>query len=138
MNGKVSVFDALRKKWVRMTPEEEVRQRFLAMLIEHFNYPASLMANEVEIRQNGNSLRADSVVYNNQGKPVMLIEYKAPNIPLSEKTVDQIASYNIAFQVPYLMLSNGIKHYCLKVDYINKKLIPLSSFPKYDEIATTL
>lgn len=132
--GKISVFDFLRKRWVRMTPEEEVRQRFLTILVEHHNYPITLMANEVEIKQNGNSMRADTVVYNKQGAPVVIIEFKAPTVAISNKTIDQIAIYNIAFKVPYLILSNGITHYCLKVNFENRALEPINTFPSYADL----
>lgn len=134
--GKTSVFDILRKKWVRMTPEEEVRQRFIGMLKEQMKYPISLMANEVEIKHNGNSMRADTVVYNKQGKPVAIIEFKAPSVQISNKTVDQIAIYNITFKVPYLILSNGITHFCLKVDFENRHFEPMNAFPTYSELCS--
>lgn len=110
------MFDPLRGKFVALTPEEWVRQNFVAHLISNKGYPASLLANEVAITLNGTSRRCDTVLYDRTLRPVMIIEYKAPHISLTQKTFNQVARYNIVLRTPWLILSNGLRHYCCHID----------------------
>lgn len=108
VDGATGVFDPLRSKWVVLTPEEWVRQHFTAWLAKDFGYPRALMANEVGLRLNGTQRRCDTVVYMPQGaKPLAIVEYKAPHIPITQKVFDQIMRYNIVMRVPCLLVSNG-------------------------------
>ena len=108
-NNKEQIFCEWRKRWVRLTPEEWVRQQLLHRLVEEYGYPASLIAVEVPFTMtNGKSFRADAVVYR-QMQPLMLIECKAETVPLTQKTLDQAITYNRTFHVPYLLLSNGVQ-----------------------------
>lgn len=108
VEGAVSVFDPLRRKWVVLTPEEWVRQHFTAWLANDFGYPRALMANEVGLSLNGTKRRCDTVIYMPQGtKPLAIVEYKAPHIPITQKVFDQIMRYNIVMKVPCLLISNG-------------------------------
>lgn len=134
----VKVFDILRKKFVAFTPEEYVRQSFVSWLINKFNYPASHMANEVFLKLNGTNKRCDTVVYDNTGRPNLLIEYKAPYIKISEDTINQIFRYNRVFNAKYLILSNGIYHLCCYLNPQNDKLEFLNSIPRYVEICDNL
>lgn len=128
------VFDSVRKKWVVLTPEENVRQHFIAYLINEKEYPASHIANEASISLNSMHRRCDSVIYDNFGKPKIIIEYKAPTIKISSKIFAQISRYNIVLKVDYLIVSNGIKHYCVKMDYIHNSYIILDNIPSYNEL----
>ena len=110
--GRHAVFDVLRRKYVNLTPEEWVRQHFIHYLTEHKGYPTSLLANEVKLRLGQKSLRCDSVLYDNMLQPRMIIEYKAPTIQITQKTFNQIFAYNILMHVDYLVVSNGMSHYC--------------------------
>lgn len=112
---KVYVFSILRKKDLLLTPEEWVRQHLVHQLIYHYGFPAGRIAEEFSLEYNGRSKRADLVLYNTNGKPVMIIETKAPEVEISEETLFQIAQYNAVLQVEYLMLSNGITHYIARI-----------------------
>ncbi len=131
---KPMIFDILRNKYVALTPEEWVRQHFIHFLIEHKHYPKSLMANEVNLKIGGKCLRADSVLYTNKLKPIMIIEYKAPHINITQKVFDQITVYNMLLHVDYLVVSNGLNHYICKMDYDSKKYLFLEDIPDYDNI----
>ncbi len=133
-DGKNYIFDILRRKYVYLTPEEWVRQHFIHFLIEHKGYPAALLANEIELKIGQKRLRCDSVLYNKEAKPCMIIEYKAPTITLTQKVFDQISVYNMLMHVDFLVVSNGMQHYCCKMDYENKKYSFLKDIPNYSEI----
>ncbi len=132
--GDVQVYDPLRLKWVKLTPEEDVRQRFTAFMANNLGYPATLMANEVGLRLNSTLKRCDTVVYGRDRRPVMIVEYKAPSVRLTQKVFEQIVRYNMVLRVPYLTVSNGVSHYCFLVDYESKRCEPLSSFPSAESL----
>ena len=102
-------FDFLRRKYVALTPEEWVRQHFVHFLVEHKGYPKGLLANEVELKIGEKRLRCDTLLYNKEAVPRMIIEYKAPTIQLQQKTFDQISIYNLLLKVDYLIVSNGLQ-----------------------------
>ena len=133
-DGKHTIFDFLRRKHVALTPEEWVRQHFTHFLVEHKGYPKGLMGNEVELHVGEKRLRCDTVLYNKQGQPQMIIEYKAPTIQIQQKTFDQITAYNLLLHVDYLIVSNGLQHYCCKMDYDNQKYLFLQDIPEYENI----
>lgn len=130
------IFDILRKKYIALTPEEWVRQHFVHFLVEHKGYPAALMANEIQLKVGEKTLRADSVLYSRELKPRMIIEYKAPHIPITQKVFDQISIYNMLLHVDYLVVSNGQQHYICKMDYNDKKYLFLEDIPDYEELLT--
>ena len=132
--GQNEIFDILRKRYVALTPEEWVRQHFIHYLTEHMGYPEHLMQNEVELRCGQKRLRCDSMLYSRDGTPRMIIEYKAPSVSINSKVFDQIATYNILLHVEYLIVSNGINHYCCRMDYETGSFHFLESIPHYDEI----
>lgn len=134
--GHQSIFDVLRRKYVALTPEEWVRQHFVHFLIEHKGYPKALMANEIQLAIGNKKLRCDSVLYDRTLKPRMIIEYKAPTVNITQKVFDQITVYNMLLHVDYLVVSNGIKHYCCQMDYDNQKYLFLEDIPDYQEIIT--
>jgi predicted type IV restriction endonuclease len=131
---KPKIFDRLRRKYVALTPEEWVRQHFVHFLINHKGYPASLLANEVQLQMGNKSLRADTLLYGNDLKVRMIIEYKAPSIPITEKVFHQISTYNMLLNVDYLVVSNGLKHYCCKVGNDCEKYLFLEDIPEYDNL----
>ena len=130
------IFDILRKKYIALTPEEWVRQHFVHFLVEHKGYPAALMANEIQLKVGEKTLRADSVLYSRDLKPRMIIEYKAPHIPITQKVFDKISIYNMLLHVDYLVVSNGLQHYICKMDYNDKKYLFLEDIPDYEELLT--
>lgn len=133
-DGQLQIFDRLRNKFVVLTPEEWVRQHFVNFLIEHRGYPLALMANEVGLRQNGCLRRCDTIVYDHTAHPIAIIEYKAPQIDITERVFDQIVRYNMALAVRHLIVSNGKAHYCCRVDFRESKYYFLSDIPYYQSI----
>ena len=132
--NKQLIFDFLRRKYVALTPEEWVRQHFVHYLIEHKGYPAGLIGNEVELNVGEKKLRCDTILYNKVALPQMIIEYKAPQIKLQQKTFDQISAYNLLLKVDYLIVSNGMQHICCRMDYENQKYCFLEDIPNYQEL----
>ncbi|MBQ7571173.1 MAG: type I restriction enzyme HsdR N-terminal domain-containing protein [Bacteroidaceae bacterium] len=129
--GQTAVFDPLRRRYVRLTPEEWVRQHFVHYLIHHKGYPEGLLANEVSLSLNQTAKRCDTVLYDQHAHPRMIVEYKAPHIQLSQRTFDQISRYNIVLRVPYLIVSNGMQHYCCRVDLERQTYQFLREIPDY-------
>ena len=132
--GHTMVFDFLRRRYVKLTPEEWVRQHFVHYLVNHKGYPQELLANEVSLALNSTSKRCDTVLYDKEARPLAIVEYKAPNIQLTQKVFDQITRYNIVMRVPFLMVSNGLQHYCCRVDYETNAYTFLPEIPPYEEI----
>ena len=133
-NGRRVIWDMLRRKYVVLTPEEWVRQHFIHYLIDCKGYPSALLANEVELSCGTKKLRCDSVLYDKNAIPHLIIEYKAPNIPITQKTFDQISVYNFLLKVDYLIVSNGLQHYCCMMDYANNRCVLLKDIPEYADI----
>ena len=133
--GTVKIFDILRRKFVALTPEEWVRQNFVHYLTEHKGYNPALIANEVALTFNGMTRRCDTVLYAQKGLvPKMIIEYKRPDVEITQRVFDQICRYNMVLQVEYLVVSNGIRHYCCKIDYKNNGYAFLKDIPDYEKI----
>lgn len=132
--SRPKVLDVLRRRYVTLTPEEWVRQHFVHYLMQYKGYPASLMANEVLLHCGAKQLRADTVVYSRKGKPVVIIEYKAPHITIGPQVVEQAAAYNLLLQVDWLIVSNGLTHHCFKLNYETKQCVAQTEIPDYDKL----
>jgi hypothetical protein len=132
--GKIQIFDLLRKKYITLTPEEWVRQNFIAWLINELQYPAGLIAIEKEVVVNTLKRRYDIVVHNREGAPVMLVECKSPKVKISESVFSQIARYNLELKVNYLVVTNGMNHYCCKINFEDAAFEFLQEVPSYEEI----
>ena len=130
------IFDVIRRKYVALTPEEWVRQHFVHYLIEQLGYPQELLANEVEVTLNGTSKRCDTVLYDRNLKARMIVEYKAADIPITQKVFNQIMRYNMVLRVDYLVVTNGMNHYCCKMDYTTKDYVFLSEIPNYNFLSS--
>ena len=130
-DGKPFIFDIIRRQYVALTPEEWVRQHFVHYLISEKGYPQSLMANEVQLKLNGMSRRCDTVVYDRTLRPRVIVEYKAPTVNITQQVFDQICRYNMVLQVDYLIVSNGLVHYCCKVDNNTHTYTFLKDIPVY-------
>lgn len=131
-NGlRLQIFDAIRKKYVVLTPEEWVRQNFLQYMIHEKKYTPSLIAVEAGLEYNGLKKRTDVLVYNRNGKPYLMVECKAPDVKITEAVFDQIARYNLVFQVDYLVLTNGMEHYCCQLDYTHNTFRYLEQIPEF-------
>lgn len=131
---RIYIWDELRRKMLRLTPEEWVRQHFVHYLIGQLGYPPKLLMNEVALTVAQTKKRIDTVLYDRQLRPQMLIEYKAPEVPLSEAVLAQALRYNYALRVPYLVLSNGIKHIAYHIDYQKQSYRILEEIPHYKDL----
>lgn len=132
--GKPYVYDDLRRKFVRLTPEEWVRQHFVRYLIDDLGYPQPLMQNEVALRLGETVKRCDTLLYDKALRPQMILEYKASHVTLTETVLQQIVRYNYVLRVPYLVLSNGLEHLLCRIDYEKMTYAFLSEFPPYDRL----
>ena len=126
------ILDPLRRKYVKLTPEEWVRQNFVQYLINEGKYPAGLIGIEVMFKYNKMKKRIDILVHDRKGNPVMIIECKSGEIELDDKVDDQIVGYNMKFRIPYLVVTNGIKHYAIRMtDYDRHEFEYLMVIPLY-------
>jgi hypothetical protein len=125
------IFDFIRKKYVVLTPEEWVRQNFLKYLVAEKKYPQSLILIEQTLQVHQMKKRCDAVVYNNSAQPLMIIEFKKPEVPINQMVFDQIARYNIPLKVKYLLVSNGLQHYCSSIDFEKNTYRFLENVPEY-------
>lgn len=132
--GKTQIYDVLRRCYVALTPEEWVRQHFVHYLLDCKEYPTALMGNEVALTLNGTKRRCDTVVYDRALRPRMIIEYKAPTVKITKEVFAQISRYNLVLRVDYLIVSNGLQHYCCKMDYKNNTFTFLKEIPDYSGI----
>jgi hypothetical protein len=128
------IYDEFRKKYVRLTPEEWVRQNFAHYLVKEKSYPASRMMIEKSVRINKMSKRCDILICNDAGVPAIMIECKAPGIRIGQDTFEQVSVYNIAFRVEYLIITNGLQHYCCSVDFLKRSVSFLKEIPEYEKI----
>ena len=133
-NGKNVIFDPLRQKYVALTPEEWVRQHFVHFLTDFKGFPKGLLANEIQLDLNGTKKRCDTVLFNKDLSARMIVEYKAPNIEITQAVFDQITRYNMVLKVEYLIVSNGMRHYCCKIDYNTMQYTFLPDIPAYTEL----
>lgn len=133
-NGKQQIFDLLRNKYVALTPEEWVRQHFVRYLIYDRQFPQGLMANEMQIVLHRTRKRCDTVLFDKQRQPLVIIEYKAPSIPITQEVVNQILRYNIVLRVRYIFISNGLSHYGWKLNYEHQTYEILPEIPVYSSL----
>lgn len=134
LDHKKQIFDSVRKKYVTLTKEEWVRQNFIQWLIQEKNYPSGLIAIEKEFLLNGLKKRYDAVVFHNNHKPAVLVECKAPDIAISQPVFDQAARYNIILRVPYLIFTNGQKHFCSYIDFEKGTYNFIDHIPEFDKL----
>lgn len=133
--GRTAIYDRLRRRYVALTPEEWVRQHFVHFLIDHKHFPALLMANEVSLTLNGTTRRCDTVLcHRDGGQPRLIVEYKAPTVEITQAVFNQIAAYNSVLRADYLIVSNGLQHYCYHVDYATDTGRFLPDIPDYSEL----
>ena len=133
-DGITRIYDMLRKKYVALTPEEWVRQHFVGYLIDSLGYRPALMANEAGLVQNGIRRRCDTVVFDRNGLPLVIVEYKAPAVQITQRVFDQIVRYNSVLKAPFLIVSNGLRHYCCRVDVQSGSYSFLRDIPCWDSL----
>lgn len=132
-DGNLKVFDPIRKKEVALTPEEWVRQNFVQWLIDSKGYPASRIANEVKIDLNDTRKRCDTVAFGLDCRPLIIVEYKAPTVEITQNTFDQIVRYNMKLKAKYLIVSNGVRNYCCVINYQSNSYNFIPHIPDYTE-----
>ncbi|MFZ4398673.1 MAG: type I restriction enzyme HsdR N-terminal domain-containing protein [Bacteroidales bacterium] len=130
----IEIFDIIRKKYVILTDEEWVRQHCINYLIIVKKYPISLIAVEKGLTLNGLKKRTDIVVFAKDGLPKLIIECKAPQIKISNDVFDQIARYNMVLKVNYLMVTNGLQHFCCLINHQESTYSFLEEIPGFDEL----
>ncbi len=128
------IYDPARKKFVALTPEEWVRQHVIRFLAEEKEFPLSLMAVEAGVELNGLKKRVDILVYDKTGKPILIVECKAPSIKIGQDTFDQAARYNLAFGVSYFFITNGLNHYFCKSDKATSSYLFIKDLPHYKDL----
>ncbi|MCD8309662.1 MAG: type I restriction enzyme HsdR N-terminal domain-containing protein [Prevotellaceae bacterium] len=132
--GKERIFDEVRRRFVALTPEEWVRQHFVHFLLYDKGYPKALLANEVRLTLNGTIKRCDTLLYRPDLTPRMVVEYKAPDVEITQDVFNQITRYNHALHADYLTVSNGLRHYCCRIDYATGSYTFLPDIPSYNEL----
>ena len=128
---KKLIFDGFRRRWVALTPEEWVRQNFVRYLTEEKHFPASLVAIERSLKMNQRDFRTDIVLFSKSGSPLVVVECKAPEVKISQLVFDQIARYNLDLRVSYLIVTNGLTHYCCRFDQEQLSYTFLPEIPDY-------
>jgi len=132
-NGSSYIFDPIRKKFILLTPEEWVRQHLIQFLIREKNYPRSLIKLEGGLKLNNLQKRSDILFYNRRGEKILLVECKAPSVQIGQDVFDQIARYNFIHKVPFLLVSNGLQHFCCEIDYENQSYRFRQDIPEYQD-----
>lgn len=127
----IYIFDDIRKKFLVLTPEEWVRQHLVHFLIREKKYPKSLIRLEGGLKLNSRQKRSDILIFNNTGEKILLVECKAPSVKISQNAFDQIARYNFVHRVQWLLVSNGIQHYCCEIDFKNNSYRFVEDLPEY-------
>lgn len=133
-DGRPSVWDPVRRKYVALTPEENVRQHFVNYLATCKGYPLTHLMNEVTLDLNGMQRRCDTVAYDRRLVPKVIVEYKAPEVTISRQVFEQITRYNLILKVDYLIVSNGLKHYCVRMNYDDGTCTFLNGIPEYSSL----
>lgn len=133
-DGKTTIFDVIRKKYVVLTPEEWVRQHLVHYFIDYLGYPRTLISVESGLKFNQMDKRTDVVVYDRSACPLMVAECKSFKVALSDDVFRQSAIYNSSLQAPYLLISNGMEHYCCRLDHQAASYSFLDAVPAYHEM----
>jgi len=132
--GQLQIFDQIRMKYVALIPEEWVRQHFISYLINDRNYSKGLIAVEHPFVINKVKHRADIVIFNSDGKPLVVVECKAPEVQINQSVIQQISRYNILLKAPILILTNGLIHFCVRIDFKENLTFNLDSIPYFQDI----
>ena len=133
-NDQAYIFDPVRKKKILLTPEEWVRQNFLQYLVSEKSVPLSLVRVEMSMKLNKRIKRSDIVVFDRLAQAMLIVECKAPEVQITQKSFDQAAMYNIELKVAYLVVTNGLKHYFCRMDYASKSYHFLKELPDYEQM----
>lgn len=133
-DGTQVIYDRIREQYVRLTPEEWVRQHFVQYLIQELDVPDGLVAVEAAFQFQGQPQRADAIVHDRQGDPLLVVECKAPRISVGQDAFDQCARYNLVLGAPYLVVTNGQTHYACAIDLEAQDYRFLNDLPPYSDL----
>lgn len=133
-DGKTYIFDAIRKKYLVLTPEEWVRQHFINLLVSHYGYSKSLLRLEGGLSYNKLQKRTDIVVFDTDGNPFLLVECKAADVPINRAVVEQASRYNLTMRCPFLVITNGINTFCFEIDFEKGNFKQMKDLPKTKEL----
>ncbi len=133
-NGRKEIFDSGRKKYVALSPEEWVRQNFIKYLVNEKKFPESLIVIESQLFYNKQKKRSDILAYNVNREPLLLVECKAPSVKIDDKVFNQVAMYNMSLKVKYLIVTNGLQHYCCYIDHEKSSYKFLKEVPVFETI----
>jgi hypothetical protein len=137
-NGKNYIFDEIRRRFVSLTPEEWVRQHVVNFLVNEKNFPRQLISIEKGFRQNQRRQRYDLLVYNRRGETLMIVECKAPGVEINQHVFDQAGRYNNKHMAAYMLITNGMKHYCCLINAVNKQYSFLQEIPDFNEMGPSI
>ncbi|MBN2812919.1 MAG: type I restriction enzyme HsdR N-terminal domain-containing protein [Bacteroidales bacterium] len=132
--GKKYIFDEIRRRFVLLTPEEWVRQHMINFLVVEKHFPGQLLSVEKGFRQNRYRQRYDLLVYNRKGQPLMIVECKAPGVEINQQVFDQAGRYNHTHKAPYMLITNGMKHYCCFINIESGQYAFLPDVPDFDHM----
>ncbi|HLO57839.1 MAG TPA: type I restriction enzyme HsdR N-terminal domain-containing protein [Bacteroidales bacterium] len=136
--GKKYIFDEIRRRFVLLTPEEWVRQHVINFLVQVKNFPRNLISIEKGFNQNRNRQRYDLLIYNNLGNPMMIVECKAPGVEINQQVFDQAGRYNNRHKANYMLITNGVKHYCCMINLQNRQYAFLNDVPDYSSMMAVI
>ena len=132
--GKKYIFDEIRRRFVQLTPEEWVRQHMVNFLINVKHFPKQLISVEKSFHNYRRRQRFDLLIYNREGNPVMIVECKAPDVEINQTVFDQAGRYNNMHKAAYMLITNGIKHYCCLISLTNRQYQFLHEIPDYNQM----
>jgi type I site-specific restriction endonuclease len=133
-NGRTYILDSIRRKYIVLTPEEWVRQNIIRYLNEEKKYPLSLMSVETGFKLNKLQKRTDIMVFGRDGKAIAIIECKAPDVKITKQVFEQIVRYNLSFKVRFLIVTNGMEHFCCRLDHETNGHEFLKDIPGFEEL----
>lgn len=128
------IFDELRKKFLHLTPEEWVRQHVVQFLIREKLFPRTLIKLEGGLRLNALQKRTDVVIFDRLGRSLVIVECKAPHVKITQEVFDQIARYNMIHKAEWLMVSNGLNHYCCRIDFEQNSYRFVTELPDFNRL----
>lgn len=134
--GKKYIFDEIRRRFVRLTSEEWVRQHLVNFLVAIKNFPLALISIEKGFKNNRRKQRFDLLVFDRKGHPLMIVECKAPEVEINQHVFDQTGRYNNKYKAPFMLITNGLKHYCCQISKLTRQYRFLHEIPDYNQIHT--
>jgi hypothetical protein len=132
--GRKFILDVIRRKFVALTPEEWVRQNFIRYLNEEKQYPLPLMSVESSFALYKLSKRSDVLIHDRRGKPMAIVECKSPEVKINKEVFDQIIRYNLNYKLSYLIVTNGLQHFCCQLNHQHQTSEFLKDIPTFNAI----